>query len=46
MFGGGGFVAFVGQHSSQVELGVAQIGAKADGFRVFMKRGIYLAFAL
>jgi hypothetical protein len=41
----GNLVSFVGKHSAQVQLSVAQIGAKADGFGVFPKGRVYLTFA-
>jgi hypothetical protein len=39
MLGGGGFVAFVCEDTAQVQLRVAQIRAKADGFRIFAEGG-------
>src|ERR1700722_10570764 len=44
MLGRGNLVAFVGEHSAQVQLSVAQIGANADGFRVFMESRVHLPF--
>jgi hypothetical protein len=40
----GNLVSFVGKHASQVQLSVAQIGAKPDSFGVFPKGRVYLTF--
>ncbi len=42
----GGSVSLVGEHSAQVELGMAQFGAKPYRFGVFAKCLVHKAFAL